>query len=68
VSFVQVDVVTWRDQHVEVARGERTLLDELERAVPLDIDVLVLGGSVEPDEAPCEVVMDRRFRTGRDDE
>ena len=63
-----VDVVARRDERVEVARGERTPLGELEGAVPLRVDLLVLAAAVEADEAPRQMVVDRRLRGGRHDE
>ena len=63
-----MDVVAWREQPVEVARLERTAADELEHPGPGAVELLVLVASVEPDEAPGEVVVHRRRRSGRDDE
>jgi Tol biopolymer transport system component len=63
-----VDVVGRRDEGVEVARTERALLDELERAAPPGVDLLVLGAAVQADEPPGEVVVDRRLRRRRHDE
>src|SRR5581483_1904835 len=63
-----VDVVVRRKQRVEVARGERAALRELEGAVPPGEDLLVLRAAVEADEAPGEVVVHRRLGPRRDDE
>jgi hypothetical protein len=60
-----VDVVGRRDERVEVAGFEPALLLERELAVE---DVLVLRAAVEADEAPREVVVDRRLGAARDDE
>jgi hypothetical protein len=57
-----VDVVGRRDQRVEVASRERAALDELDAAVALGVDVLVLGAAVEADQPPGEVVVDGCLR------
>ena len=63
-----VDVVARRDQDVELARAEGTPFDEFKRALAVRVDLLVLRAAVEADEAPGEVVVDRRFRIRRHDE
>jgi hypothetical protein len=63
-----MDVVARRDQHVEIAGIERSPLDELERPVPLGVDLLFLRSAIQADEAPGEVIVDRRLRAGGDDE
>ena len=60
-----VDVVARRDQDVEVARLERTLLDELERPAALRVDLFVLSPARQAGEASGEVVVDRRLRARR---
>src|ERR1043165_9919986 len=60
-----VDVVLWGDQLVEIPRDERPRLDQLERAVALGVDVLVLRALVEAYEPPREVVVHRGLRARR---
>ena len=58
-----VDVVARREQRVEVAGRERARARRARvAAVVARVDLLVLGAAVEPDEAPREVVVDRRLR------
>src|SRR6266480_3477779 len=63
-----VDVVARRNQDVEVAPLERSLLDELERPAALRVDLFVLSPAIQADEPPGEVVVDGRLRPGQDHE
>src|SRR5215510_4653823 len=63
-----MDVVPWRDQDIEVAGLQRTLLDELESPAMLAVDLFVLSPPIEADEPPGEVVVDRGLRARRHDE
>src|SRR5579862_3481170 len=63
-----MDVVARWDQDVEVPRHERAPLDPFESVVPKREDLLVLRASIEADETPGQVVVDRGLRARRNDE
>src|SRR5262245_25882274 len=63
-----MDVVVGWEEGVEVARAQRAALDEPQLVALARVDLLVLLAAVQADEAPREVVVDRRRRAGWDDE
>src|SRR5215471_15695085 len=63
-----MDVVVRRKEGVELACAQRPALHQPKILALARVDLLVLFAPVQADEAPGEVVVDRRRRTGGHDE
>src|ERR1041384_5918709 len=63
-----MDVSLRRDQDVEVARTHGSLLEKLEPIAPPGVDLLDLGAAVQADEAPGQLMGERRLGPRRHDE